>query len=129
MNSSLADRGARIVLFGIRECAHVVRDFGGLPSCGEDRFVVAPEHLEPVSDVLGVSEVARDRGGTEEGGSGLGDELLGRIGVVTQSIPEISRESALVPRPVPVFVELRGDVVRVALELLLVRHENAVVHR
>lgn len=127
---SLADRTARIVLFGIRQRAHVVRGFGRLPCCGEDGPVVATKHLEPVGDVLGVSELSRDRElGTEEGGSELGDELLGRIGVVTEAIPEITRESALVSRPVPVFVEAGREVVRGVLELLPVRHENAVVRR
>lgn len=48
-----ADRGARIILFRIRERAHVVCGFGRLPCCGEDRPVVALEHLAPVGDVLG----------------------------------------------------------------------------
>lgn len=59
----------------------------------------------------------------------LGDELFAGVCVVAETAGEVAIEPILVPRPVPVLVQLGGQVARVAFEAFTMRQQNAVEGR
>ncbi len=86
----------------------VVGRLRGFARGGEDRAVVVPQQVEPMFDVAGVPQFARDSEvGAEEGGGKLGDQFLGGVGARAEASGEVTVEAGFVSRPMTELVERR----------------------
>ena len=93
-----------------------VQEIGGalrMRGCSEDRALVALEDFEPVRQIGGVvfPRFGRDAEiSAKERAAKLCDQLLERVGLIAEPLPEFARHAASVAGPVDQLVRFGGGV-------------------
>lgn len=97
---------SRIFLHDLRVAPQIVGGLARFACSGENRPLVFAQKRYPILNVARVAQLAFDvEVGAQERGRQFRDQLLGRIGLGTESILKIAVEAFFAPAPVSEFMQ------------------------